>query len=108
MARRIVDLYRIESVSKSPSIDFSTRRRQMTLRPSCTSVCTNHAVLEVMRDSTTTSDSRPIDLTGLRSLLLVPARRTLFSNTSATSMLAGDTMSFFGVRRIFLPRGSAA
>ena len=43
----------------------------------------NQAVAEVRRDRTATSDNIPIDLIGLRSLLLVPARSTLFSRTSA-------------------------
>ena len=77
--------------------------------PSGASVWTHHAVAEVRRDRTAApSSSSPIDLIGLMSLLALPARRTLFSSTSAWKTLPGATTSWRGTRRIFLPLLSTA
>ena len=87
---------------------FSMRRRQSDFMPLRASVWTNHAVEEVMRLMATALSTMPVDFTGLMSLLLVPARCTDFSRTSACMMLAGEITSCRGVRRIFLPRESWA
>ena len=97
------------SVSKSPSIDFSRPRRIASLRPSGASVCTHHAVVEVIRERLACPpSSRPIDFTGLTSLLAVPARSADLSKTSAWKTLLGPVTIFFGVSRMRLPLLSTA